>query len=581
MVKNLLFYIVFLVLFNTALGQERLLIFSTDSLQLDYRSGGVELDSVDASNIGNVNLRPAAGFAQLYEFNLAQNLAHSPSGLVYLPNEKRAKVKRTALPYLGFQYAFGSGLNQAVNVDFHQYYSEQTHLHFRYHRRTSNGLLRRGAFTLNDVHLLLHHKKERWRTALDAYYGGYDYEENGGIVSDSLIRDFPIEFTPINNQTGNSEVRKIDVLWQNYYDMYSDSLISHGFKSRTNYQLNGREYTETGLNSSSYENFFIDTSITRDNYQTTSISNGAGYFFASDFFTVDATLNHRYWRYQNLGYRRDTTELFLHSLLRVGWDRLNLHNTFYFNTLGALGEFYNRTKLHFEPLKDLVITGGVNFENRLPIPYQRFHFANNVQWELDELQTQQIVNLNGRLTYGQKHKVYAGLNFTTVTNGLFFIDDTWRQDSLGAVSVGDLTLGAEFHLEKWHFYPKATVRFNTENFNYQPAFSGRTRIVFKSGLFEAKKLILALGADLGIDLGYNHMIYNTLLSVMEPGSPDMVTPNLIRMNFFVATQIDQFRFFVRAENLDYFVNEQESRIDPNFPITPFIIRLGITWDFFN
>lgn len=571
-------------IFSTfAFSQERLLISRVDSIGIDYRSGGASLDSVDAVNVGNINLRPAAGFAEIYEFNLAQNLYTSPGGFTYFQNEKRARIVRSPLPYLGFQYAFGEGMNQALNVEYHHFIKEQSHFHIRYHRRTSEGLMRRGAFILNDLNILVHHKEDRWRTAFDGYYGGYDYEENGGIPTEASVgeNNQTLEFVPINIENAESEVRKVDLNWKNYYDIYQDSLIKHGLKSRSRYELTGRVYRETGLDSGIVENIFIDSNETRDQFQTASITNGFGYFFSSNFLQIDGTLNHKFWRNQNLGRYRDTTELFLHSNLRIGWDNLYINNEFYFNTLGALGEFYNKSKLTFKPFPKTVVKGALNFDNRLPIPFQRFYFSNHLQWELDELQTQQIINIHGRIDYGDKIKAYAQLDFTTVNNGLYFIDNEWRQDVFQVVSVGALTVGGEYNLGNFNFYPKVTARFNDTEFSYQPAFSARARIAYKKGYFEGESLILAYGVDLGYDSEYDHMMYNPYINVMEPGKPGMETPELFRINFFFAAQVDQFRFFLRAENIDYFINDNSYRIDPLYPITPFIIRAGITWDFFN
>lgn len=569
------------IIITSASGQEKLLVPYVDSIGIDFRSNGKPLELIDGANIGKLTLRPAAGFAQQYEHNLAQNIFESPAGFTYLPNNKKVDIKRSPLPYLGFQYAFGSGLNQAVNVDYHHFITEQSHYHFRYHRRVSNGLLRRGEFTLNDIHLLVHHKQNNWRIAVDAYFGGYDFQENGGIVNDDELGILPIEFVPVRKSNASTLVRKVDLKVQNYYSMYKDSVISHGWKQQTRFETVRRLYEESPV-LGVYENIFIDSTRTRDHFQTPSISNGGGYYFSSKFLEVDATLNHRYWRNQNLGTYRDTTELFLHSQLWMGWEKLYLRNEFYFNTLGALGEFYNYANVRFKPRNNWNITGHFNLDNRLPLPYQRFHSANNVAWELEELQAQQILNLGGELIIGNKNKFSTALNWTTVNNGLYFIENQWRQDTLNFISVGDLTFKGEYHIKNWHFYPSLTLRFNTENFAFQPAISTLNRIAYKKGFFKDESLILSFGLDLGYDLAHSFLVFNPLLNTMDvtPGV-QIQTPDLIRINFFTALEIDQFRFFIRAENIDYFINDPKSRIDLNFPIMPFIIRLGITWDFFN
>lgn len=573
--------IVFMVLSIHSVAQDKLMLPHIDTIGLEYRSGGADLDSIDAVNVGNLTLRPAAGFSQIFEHNLANNLYESPAGFTYLINEKKVKPKYIGLPYLGFQYAFGSALNQALNLDYHQYFTPQTHLHFRYHRRTSNGLLRNGDFKLNDVSLEFYHSKKRWSTKLEAYYGGHEYGENSGIETVELLETFPIEFTPILRNNARSTIRKLNIAWDNYYRVLGDSINGLGIKTQQRFDLNGRVFNDPNFDDSLVDNVYIDTVTTRDQYQTSSISNGGGIYFSTNSFQIDATINHRYWKNQNLAQYRDTNEVFLQSLLWTEWKGIAIENDFYFNLIGALGEFYNHTKLTFSPFRKAEVFGRLNFDNRLPMPYQRFHNANHVQWELNELQTQQILNITGGIHYGDTNFVEATVNWTNISNGLYFIENEWRQDTLDFVSVGSIGVKGGLKLGKFGFYPSVRLGINTDNFNYQPTFSTMNRISFQTKLFKAQRLGVALGVDVGYVAGYQFMQYNTLLSVVQPVQTAEKTPNLMRLNAFAALSIDEFRFFVRAEHLDYFINDQTARIDTNYPIMPFIIRIGVTWDFFN
>lgn len=562
-------------------SQERLFIPVADSIDQSYRSAGTELDSVDAVNIGAVTLRPGGGFSQPYEFALAQHLYAQPAGFAYLMDRKKAPILFSGLPYLGFQYAFGSYLNQAVNVDFHQYYSAHSHLHLRYHRRASNGALRNSGFKLNDFNARYFYEKNKLKMGVDLFFGSYSYNESGGLLTDTLLSSFSIEFTQVLLNSAESEVRNVDLNWTNYYRILGDSILHQGIKFQSRYELMGRTYLEQNLGGIEYTIFNIDTVNTRDQFQTASIKNGGGYYFSSPSFQVDATVNHRFWRYQNLGTFRDTNEVFLHSNLWMKIAGFELSNEFYFNVLGAIGEFYNKSSASGQISSKFRFHGQLNFDNRLPIPHQRVYFGNNVAWNLNDLNLQQLLNVNGEVNYGRKNRMIARLNWTTVTNGLFFINNEWRQDTLSAISVGQVRVLSEFHLKKWHFYPSAAFGFNTGNYAFQPVFTTRNRIVYKTKMFKTQALELALGADVGYDVAYNHLTYNHLSGTMDPMVSPFQTPAMMRMNVFAAIQIEQFRFFFRGENIDYFWNDATNRIDPNFPIMPFIVRVGLTWDFFN
>ncbi|PWH86130.1 hypothetical protein DIT68_06130 [Brumimicrobium oceani] len=565
------------------MGQKEFFFQEMDSIKIGYRSGGTQLDSIDASFIGQLTLRPGAGFGQLYENNLAENTFLSPAGLAYISSEKRVTPKFSGLPYLGFQYAFGSYLTQNLNVEYHQFLNPNTHFHFRYNRRTSNGFLRNGDYTLNDLDFKFYHAKNRFTTHFEGYYAAHDIAQNGGIASDSLLKDFAIEFTPVIKDQSRSKVRKLDLKWDNYLRMVGDSAIGSGFKTKHQFKIRGREFVEQLLDLSAVDTFFIDTNgTTRDQYQTAKFSNGAGVYFNSPHFKVDATVNYQYWRNQNLGVNRDTNEVYLHSNLWTSLGaRLSLKNEFYFNLIGATGEIKNYSNLNFKMLRNLTIKGKLNFENLYPTPFQRFHTSNYYQWKIDDLEMQQKLQAGGALKFGDTAFIEASVLWTSINNGRYFIDEQWRQDTLDLVSMGALQLKGGFQLGQWSFYPTATLRFNSANFNYQPVFSTMNRISFQTKLFEAQKLGIALGADVGFQSGYNVMEYNGVLGVMQLPSNPLKTESLLRLNAFMALSIDEFRFFLKAENISSFINDPETRIDTNYPIMPFLIRAGITWDFFN
>lgn len=563
-------------------AQDPLLRRASDSIAIDYRSGGVGLDSIDASFIGDLSLRPGAGDARLIEYDLARGLSQQINGIGYRMNKIKVKPVWTGLPYLGFQYAFGSRLNQVVNVQYHQYLTKNTHLHFQYKRRTRNGFLRNSDFTLNDASLLFTHRKGKYATEIEAYYAADEMGQNEGLVTDSLIPIYALEFLEVQSESARSKVNDFNTNWKNYYRLIGDTINGTGLISRHEYDLIGREYTSS-VDSIAFDTLFVDSTATRDQFQTASISNGVGIFFSSRNFSVDAALNHRYWRNQNLGVNRDTTEAFLDANATLSIARnFRVRSYFYFNFLGAIGELKSKSSLKYTPMKNLSIIGGLNFINSYPTPYLRHHTANYYKWFVprENLEMQQSLNINGEVKFGGKNHLLAKVNWTNINNGRYFIKDSWRQDTLDLISVGDVTVKGQLKAGGWSFYPGISVRFNSSNFNYQPTLSTHNRISYQTKVF-SDNLGFTIGADLGYDLGYRHLTYNGILGTYSPMVVTEETPDLIRINAFTAISIDQFRLFVRAENIDYFINDQTAKIDRQIPIMPFLIRIGITWDFFN
>lgn len=563
-------------------AQKELFFPKMDSIPISYRSEGVPLDSVDALVTKQPNLRPGGGFGIIYETQLADYLFKTPAGFSYLANQKRVTPKFTGLPYLGFQYAFGSSLTQDLNVEYHHFFRENTHLHLNYNRRSSNGFLRNGKYQLNDLGLRFYHSKGIYTLNLDGYYGHHSLNQNFGIETDTLIKQFGLKFTPVNQNDGESKIRNLDLKIDNLFKLVGDSSIQFGLKTRHRLQLINRTFTERLMDPSIYDTLYVDTTgNTRDQYQTSQIATGAGIYFNSPYFKIDATVNHNYWRNQNLGIGRDTNEVYVHSNLWAGFGQnMALHNEFSFNFIGAIGEIKDYFKFYYRILDNLTLTAKLNFENVYPEPYLRFHQANYYQWNIDNLKMQQKLQVGGSIRYGRTNYVEADVLWTSVNNGRYFINQEWRQDTLEFVTVGSVNVKGAYHIKQWGFYPNITIRFNSKNFNYQPIFSTLNRFTFSTKVFK-QKLGLSTGIDVGYQTGYQFMLYEPVFDLLSPTQSVIKNKGWMQLNAFFALSIDQFRFFVKAENLSYFWQDKTTRIDENYPVAPFIIRIGITWDFFN
>jgi hypothetical protein len=55
----------------------------------------------------------------------------------------------------------------------------------------------------------------------------------------------------------------------------------------------------------------------------------------------------------------------------------------------------------------------------------------------------------------------------------------------------------------------------------------------------------------------------------------------MNLHVFGGIQIEEFKFFVRVENIGRNWNDTTSAFYKGYPITSTQFRVGITWDFFN
>src|SRR5690554_6992536 len=161
---------------------------------------------------------------------------------------------------------------------------------------------------------------------------------------------------------------------------------------------------------------------------------------------------------------------------------------------------------------------------------------------------QQKLQVAGSIQLGETQFVEANIMWTSVNNGRYFINNQWRQDTLALVSIGAFQLKGGLKLGQWSFYPSATLRFNSANFNYQPVFSTLNRIAFTTKLFKAQKLGVSLGVDLGYESGYQYMAYNGVLDILQPVQSVYKTTDLLQLNAFFAASIEEDRKSTRLNS---------------------------------
>jgi len=88
----------------------------------------------------------------------------------------------------------------------------------------------------------------------------------------------------------------------------------------------------------------------------------------------------------------------------------------------------------------------------------------------------------------------------------------------------------------------------------------------------------------GIEMGYlspfNSIGYLPQLGVLTFAPTGKEVPEQFLLHYYAGFQIDEFKFFIRLENIHSFWSNRTLQQMSGYPVTPLQIKLGITWDFF-
>lgn len=498
---------------------------------------------------------------------------------------KLAPLRYSSLPHLGFSYSFGSQGTQFLHLDYTQAFKPNLLFNLNYDRKTGAGFLRNSSFSSDYVSLRLQRSAQRYSFSIKGRYLSTLTEHPEGIIAgqDSVIEDFGLEFVSVY-RAANSEMKQASVELQQFLNITNDSLNHLGLVSKHLYEIKSRRFYEvnsTGLEGYSLYNYHTDS--TYDNWSNPSIRNGAGVYFLNKTtnFYLDASVHHTYWNSWDIQTLRDTNEIGLSSELGFEWKGIDIGNSMNLNLIGGFNGWSNSSRAKFESER-LTITGGFQISSLPADALQRFYYSNNYDYVLNVVDRQVWTKLNGSVSYTVKDSLLTVggkvSQFSAPSVYTFNGDDWGLTDSLGSAS----SVGFNAHLQIGDLNWMPEVVLSSDKYGYLPSLQVYSRMYLKGRLFAAKKLEATIGVDFSYQNGYQLRTYAPSVDAFYwAGSSTVSNPGMTNLHFFAAMGIEQFRFFVRFENIGYFWNDRKIQEAYLYPISVTRLRLGITWDFFN
>ncbi len=581
MLKLIALILVLLPLTNFA--QYNLLFEQSDTLKISQRSGGKEIDSLDTYFTGDFSLTPGGAWNNPFGNYGTDYLAiyRSFQKPLNLPN--RLKSNFTALPHLGFIYSFGSKGLQYVHADYQQTFRKNTNLNIHFDKNAYGnvkGMMRNTGFDNQSFQLLADHRGVRYEGLYHLSYIKSKRQLSGGVTTDSLIGAYGLGFVPVRKEYASSEQKSFEVGTQHAINFNRDSLIRHGLMYKNRWTIDHREFYEEDYLPGIYTTINLDSNSTRDQYQLAKIRNAGGYYLSTNFLKAEALIQHAYWDYQNLGRHRDTSEIEFQGNIGVRFLNFSIQNEIAVNLVGAVGEWSEILKIQ---LKKSNWNHELQLETNstLPTIFQRSYFSNNQAWNLTDLKTMQQTGVNYQVVNLSKWQLTAKLGWKNMKNTYYFLNDTWTNDTLTDIHLLSGTVGATLKWKALHWQPRLTYSHAPHSFDFIPQFDLRSRIFINKKLFKAQRLDFIIGVDLRYQAGYRLLDYQSNLDLFILPSQHQTHEPVVELSFFTGFKIDVFRFYFKFENIDYFWNSKTNLQQSGYPINPNIIRLGLTWDFFN
>lgn len=551
-----------------------------DTLKSGY-SISQQLDSTDLLLPIQSSTLPGGGLNASSNIFSAQIVIQSKGGQRFYAFSQWKKMRFSALPHLGFSYSFGNKGTQHILAEYQHALSTKSLLNIDFNRYSSTGFMRNSEFTHNDLQIQYNFKGKRYQSDLKIGYQNSNVQQSGGITNDTLLQTLDLIYVPVNKTNAITKTQLGRINWNNYLDFNKDSLQSKGIFTQHKLSAKNYSFSESDSLSNMYSLINFDSLQTNDKHQLTQIENGFGVYSSNAFHELKIGLNTNYWQFKNLTSLNDTLEVSTFFNFKRERKTSFINNQFEFNIIGAKNEFHN----HFSAIKQLnhiQLNGAISVESKLPAIYQRLAIGNNYT-NLDGQYNKQF-NFFSDLNVSYSTKlltVKAGHRFSISNNNYFFKETKWEQDTVNNFVLQQLYLNLDFKYKFITIQPKYTFSIVDQSTDFIPLHQFQGRIFIKGGIFKAKKLKGYLGADFSYNSSFRQVYFNALTSSFNFTASTLQLQEQFNLHAFGGIQIEEFKFFVRVENIGRSWNEISSSPVFAFPIASMQFRVGITWDFFN
>lgn len=575
------------LLFVNALNSQGNNYYSVvDTIKIESRTGGNELDSVPEYHSGVLVLNPGSYSNGLYgnfgnEYENVLNKLGSSQNLLSKQN-----FIFTAAPHLGFMYSFGSGGIQQLHFEYQQFFSKKFGINLNLNRNSMGEMMREGNFAFSEFQMKTRFVDKRYKNYTLLAFQKFDMNHNGGLDTSASVLEFPLNFLGVNKSSSNltkanDSAKQFRLETEHYFNFLNDSIKGLGLLLHQKWDIYNRIYKESGDLDSVYSIINIDSSETRDQFQFARIDNNLGVYTSGTKFFATASFSHAYWAYQNLGLRRDTVELGFNANLSYKFKSFSLNNQSYYNLAGAKGEKSTILNLNLDQTK-FRVHGSFSFSQKLTELFQRSYFANNISWKTTSLSTQNLMRLAGNIELKGKYELKAHVSYSNFSNYYFLLDSVWRNDTLSSLNLLNANIRASFKYKALFFQPTVILNQFSKDLSFLPKLDFRARLGIHKKVFKSQKLDFIAAVDFSYLSSRKLLTYSNSLDLFVLNNGTQSTnANLYKLDFFTGIQVETFRFYVKVENINYLWDRSDSYVFENIPITPFHLRIGLTWDFFN
>ncbi len=577
--RLLITILIMTLFFEPIQAQESYLHRVIDTIKISTRMGGDKLDSIDLIYTEKYITTPSSFHS--HPFGKFGNDYFSFFANQFKQNRilQNPVFRYTALPHLGAHYGFGSKGTQYLVVNYDQSFSIKTHFTLSYTRNVATGAFRFNAFANDLFSIGVIHNGDHWSHSVSATTFKQHRNLSGGVSSFDEIIKYGLDFAKVRKQNTSDSLTQLNINTETQYKIQKkDSLNYLSFVFNNNLNIDKRVFREQDSLTIWYPGqILFDTTKTRDLTQLSRLDNQFGILYKKHGFTSTFLIDKGYWIYKTFSQqiRNELDFIAKFNFKKESWlfESKNQLNIVGANNQSSFFVFLNKKgeKCDFSL--------NINQTNLLPTPMQRVYITNTLSYVLDELKLQHIQTAKLEFKLKTKQAFHFSLFGGNFKNQYYFLKNRWRNDTLRNVSQLSVQIKGDLNYKMVHLQPNLTINF-IDKVQLIPKYDLRARL-FLSKELKRKGTLINIGTDFNYKSTYQLMTFDDRISLYKMDYQNSYFLDYMNIDAYISMQMDEFRMYFKMENIDNYWNLPNASFVKNYPTSPVIMRLGLTWDFFN
>ena len=344
--------------------------------------------------------------------------------------------------------------------------------------------------------------------------------------------------------------------------------------------------------------YYNKQGVSRDSTTAFSVKNVFGIALLEGFNRyakagLTGYISHKFSRYDLMNADSMTVDRFTEQEIYVGGELAKRQGkTLHYSIDGevgimdkAMGQFRvnGNMDLNFRLWKDtvnLIIRGFV--KNTLPSFYMRHYHSNLHVWDNDNMEKEFRTRVEGELNIDRwGTNLRAGVE--NVKNYTYLNQKAVPEQNSGNIQILSATLKQNFRAGIFHLDNEVTwQKSSNETVLPLPQISVYSNLYLLTKLAK-KVLTVQLGADVRYFTKYNASAYTPSIQQfhLQPENDQVEIGGYPIVNVYANLHLKRTRLFAMYSHVNQGMGTRNSFLVPHYPINPSLLRIGVSWNFYD